>query len=59
MMMTMLVNNSVYIPKFDRGNMHIYLNKLQIWRFITRVEEKMQGPLVCLILFFVSFSSLQ
>ena len=49
-MMTTLVNNSVYIPKFDRGNMHIYLNKLQIWRFVTRVEKKMQGPLVWLSL---------
>ena len=49
-MTMMLVNNSVYIPKFDRGNMHIYLNKLQIWRFVTRVEKKMQGPLVWLSL---------
>ena len=46
---TMAANNvktSVEIPKFNRDNIHIYMNELKMWQFVTRVEKKKQGPLV-------------
>ena len=46
---TMMANNVrslVNIPTFNRENMHIYINKLKMWQFVTGVEKKKQGPLV-------------
>ena len=40
------VKTSVRIPRFDRENIHIYMNELRMWQFVTGVEKKKQGPLV-------------
>ena len=45
-MMAATVNTSVHIPKFNRENVHIYINELRMWQFVTGVEKKKQGPLV-------------
>merc|ERR1712059_185899 len=40
------VKMSVKIPEFNRENIHIYMNELKMWQFVTEVEKKKQGPLV-------------
>ena len=45
-MATNNVKTSVKIPQFNRENIHIYINELKMWQFVTEVEKKKQGPLV-------------
>ena len=45
-MVTNNVKTSVGVPKFNKGNINIYMNELRMWQFMTEVEKKKQGPLV-------------
>ena len=50
---TMLVNNvksSVDVPSFDQENIRTYIEELKVWKFVTGIEKKKQGPLVWLSL---------
>merc|ERR1712059_198907 len=40
------VKMSVKIPEFNRENIHIYMNELKMWQFVTEVEKKKRAPLV-------------
>ena len=36
----------VEIPQFNKEQVHVYINELKMWQFVTEEEKKKQGPLV-------------